>query len=653
MSKGIKKRSLSMIIAIVFSLAFNLNFEYTQLKANASTVIDRAIEWAVNIANDDSHGYDQASRWGPDYDCASLVIAAFKNAGVDVGGATYTGDMCSELGSHGFSLYAFDRSILQRGDIMWRSGHTELYIGNNQQVGAHINENGGTRGGATGDQTGHEIDVQSYYNNSWSMIIRYNDSSIPSAPRIENPRIAQVTNTGYIVQCEVYNEINPVTRVAFPTWTTKTDSSGNDQDDLIWADGTISGATATFEVKISDHNNELGCYRTHIYCYNTTGASSAVAVSDVIIEQTKPTISNVNIISQTSSSYTVQCDVNDADSGIARVAFPTWTTKKDSSGNDQDDIIWADGNIKDGKATFEVKISDHNNELGYYRTHIYAYDNCGNSDAIAVPDIYIENTKPTISDVKIINQSSTSYTVQCKVVDNESGIDRVQFPTWTSLNDQDDIAKDWGSNKSVQGVLKDNIATFTVDIADHNNETGEYNTHIYAYDKCGNYNSYGVKVNLGVYKLTVDPNGGLYDNSTSSVTKEHILRYGFSYWGNIGEGEYGNATRNGYILTGYFDKPIGGTKVYDSNGLALDTEYFRDLTYFGDSDLTVYAQWQIIEGDVNADDEFNIADVVVLQNWLLGRSGAKLENWKAADLCDDNRLDVFDLCLMRRKLIYG
>jgi hypothetical protein len=37
-----------------------------------------AINWAVAIANDDSHGYDQTNRWGPDYDCSSLVIQAYE-----------------------------------------------------------------------------------------------------------------------------------------------------------------------------------------------------------------------------------------------------------------------------------------------------------------------------------------------------------------------------------------------------------------------------------------------------------------------------------------------------------------------------------------------------------------------------------------------
>lgn len=60
-----------------------------------------------------------------------------------------------------------------------------------------------------------------------------------------------------------------------------------------------------------------------------------------------------------------------------------------------------------------------------------------------------------------------------------------------------------------------------------------------------------------------------------------------------------------------------------------------------------------ITGDVNADGKFDIADVVLLQKWLLAVPDAKLADWKAADLCKDNRLDVFDLCLMKRELLKG
>ena len=58
-----------------------------------------------------------------------------------------------------------------------------------------------------------------------------------------------------------------------------------------------------------------------------------------------------------------------------------------------------------------------------------------------------------------------------------------------------------------------------------------------------------------------------------------------------------------------------------------------------------------VREDVNADGEFNLADVVTLQNWLLQKSGAQLKNWKVADLSADGKLNVFDLCLMKREFV--
>lgn len=60
---------------------------------------------------------------------------------------------------------------------------------------------------------------------------------------------------------------------------------------------------------------------------------------------------------------------------------------------------------------------------------------------------------------------------------------------------------------------------------------------------------------------------------------------------------------------------------------------------------------ETIKGDVNADGEFNIADIVLFQKWLLACPDVELKNWKAADLCKDDRLDVFDMVMMRRELI--
>lgn len=55
-------------------------------------------------------------------------------------------------------------------------------------------------------------------------------------------------------------------------------------------------------------------------------------------------------------------------------------------------------------------------------------------------------------------------------------------------------------------------------------------------------------------------------------------------------------------------------------------------------------------GDANGDGSFNVADLVAVQNFLLGRTKT-LGNWKNADLCNDKRLDAFDIILMRKLLI--
>ena len=148
--------------------------------------INKAIDWALAIANNSAHGYDQANRWGPNYDCSSFVISAWEQAGVPVKskGATYTGNMYTVFLSCGFvdvsTKVNRDTGVgLQTGDVLLYhnynndNGHTEMYVGDGKNVKASINEKGTVTGGQSGDQSGREIYVGNYYNYPWSSVLRY------------------------------------------------------------------------------------------------------------------------------------------------------------------------------------------------------------------------------------------------------------------------------------------------------------------------------------------------------------------------------------------------------------------------------------------------------------------------------------------------
>lgn len=129
--------------------------------ADTGAVVAAYISWAQATAADEKHGYDQAKRTGPDYDCSSFVASALNAAGIDVPMfSTHT--MIQELLGQGFLEVTSQVDLttgegLQQGDILWNQEHTEFSLGGDKTVGAHWNEHQDITGGEPGDQTGEEI----------------------------------------------------------------------------------------------------------------------------------------------------------------------------------------------------------------------------------------------------------------------------------------------------------------------------------------------------------------------------------------------------------------------------------------------------------------------------------------------------------------
>lgn len=136
------------------------------------------LAWAKSIADDDSHGYSQTHRDGPDYDCSSLVYYALKAAGYAVPDSAWnTTSAAAALPDLGFEKLDYSPGALQEGDIIWSDAHMEFYAGDGKYVGARHDEDGGIDGPRTGDQTGQEVAVYGSAPGGMSVIWRPSSAS--------------------------------------------------------------------------------------------------------------------------------------------------------------------------------------------------------------------------------------------------------------------------------------------------------------------------------------------------------------------------------------------------------------------------------------------------------------------------------------------
>ena len=238
-----------------------------------------------------------------------------------------------------------------------------------------------------------------------------------------------------------------------------------------------------------------------------------------------PVITDAKITNVSKNGYTVTCKVTD-DGSLDRVQMPTW-----SENGGQDDLIWYTATKSGDTYTINVKTSDHKNDTGKYNTHIYAYDNEGKYAVVTLEAEIPENKVPTVTDVKVSEVTSQGYRITFKADDPDGKITKIEMPTWTDKNWQDDI-KWYAPSKS------GDTYTLLVKTSNHKYESGRYHTHIYVYDDSGS------KVGLPIDSIEV-PEAGVptikdikisdVDRSGYTVTctvesEEEIDRVEFPTW---------------------------------------------------------------------------------------------------------------------------
>ena len=101
----------------------------------------------------------------------------------------------------------------------------------------------------------------------------------------------------------------------------------------------------------------------------------------------------------------------------------------------------------------------------------------------------VTNAAPVrIVSTSITEQSSSGYRVNV-TFSADAGVSRVMMPTWTDANGQDDIV--WH-----QASVSGNTASFYVPVSAHKGESGAYITHIYVYDRQGQFALKGENVTV-------------------------------------------------------------------------------------------------------------------------------------------------------------
>lgn len=251
--------------------------------------------------------------------------------------------------------------------------------------------------------------------------------------------------------------------MSFAVWG---DSSG--QNDLRWYTGKKeSDGTFSYTMKIRDHK-ELGTYKVHAYCTTKANMLCYVGETTFLVEKTPTSVVSISEVDGTKGSFKVTAAGITAPSGVEKVQIPVWHA------DNQSDIMWYEANkVAEGTYTANVKVANHAHHFGTYMAHVYV--TMGNGIMI--------NTGKTDTD---ITPKDYVYNVRLNSMQREVGVmgasaNRVQFPTWSQANGQDDII--W-----YEGVNCGNGKWNAVVNSLNHQSAGEYVTHVYVTDDSGSRN---------------------------------------------------------------------------------------------------------------------------------------------------------------------
>ena len=277
---------------------------------------------------------------------------------------------------------------------------------------------------------------------------------------------------------------------------------------------------------------------------------------DFVSDTTAPTISDLKAINVSGESFTIQCQLSD-NVGVTRV----WLNIYGPGGSNGYGLEASNGTF-----SHTINTSDYGG-AGDYSVHIYAFDAAGNETPNGISfQAYSDTEKPVISDVKAVDVSGESFTIQCQLSDNV-GVTRV----WLII---------YSPNGETQfGVPASNGEfRYTIRTSEYGGE-GEYSVGFYAFDAAEN-GTKGLVEHINAISDTIAPS--ISNSRAENVSKDSfeivcdlsdnvgITRVWLIIYSPNGEIQFGVPASNGEFRYTIRTSEYGGEGEYAVGFYAFD-----------------------------------------------------------------------------------
>ena len=651
-----KYKSKLLVYLLLISFFIQINYINNAVYA-ASDKIESALSWATNIANDNSHGYSQANRLGPDYDCSSFISSALTAAGIINKRDLTTFSMKNYLSARGFTWIPWSSiggtGNLQRGDILLdEDRHTEFYIGNGKLLGAHQSYGHPE----SGDQTGKEISVQNYYNNhsgvSWDGILRYNDTKPHNCAdhngqerwRVSVRTVLNI-RSGAGTSYAVVGTLSNGTEIYI---TEKKDNGGYTWGKLASGQGWVAlSGNADY---LCGNLNQTQNYNIKIACWfsNTPMGNrieSCENGSDIYLCYKLYDNDSGKYLDQIeSSTYSVKLTIYNPDGSVAHTCSygndNNWIAIKnvgnagtfkgivevsgDRIGSCEDTVYVKNqrhdvidiGVSENGDFLSVEEVNKYDNLFVWYRLYdmnsgelLNSYRNLNYSVQFCLynpnGDLIINRTYDKADYVRINFDAMISGVYKYKAV--VSGDVGANIEQTLKVREQYYVTYDanGGNNAPDRTIKNEGIAT------NISNEK-PYKSYVLSYDANGGTSTFGSQEYKGSFvnwNTKADGTGKLYQSGEEYSSDANIKLY--AQYAKPSIGSMAVAQRTGYIFDGWYTSKNGGIKVTNDTVLS--------------SDMKVYAHWKsTLNGTLNTSSLNNSGEVenkVVLKATAYGGAG--------------------------------